>query len=332
MANKPGHRRFGTIRALPSGRWQVRYPGPDGRLRSAPQTYEAKKDAERYLTMVEAAMIRDEWVDPRRAKIELGVYAARWIEQRAGLRPRTLQLYRWTLGKHIEPFLGGVQLGRLSTPMIREWRARVLREGVSPGMAAKAYRLLRAVLWTAVKEDELLTRNPCRIPGADRETPAERPHLTLRQVVHLSDAVPPRYRAMILTASLASLRFGEITALSRDDVDLSNGTIRIRDQYVEVKGQGLVRSPPKSRAGIRLVAIPAALVTCCGRTLTPTEIRPDSCSPRRPVGRFGAGASTGSLAGCSWWSRSVWLGCTSTTYATLATCSRLAARRRPATS
>lgn len=34
MANKGGHRRFGSIRKLPSGRYQIRYPGPDGRLRA----------------------------------------------------------------------------------------------------------------------------------------------------------------------------------------------------------------------------------------------------------------------------------------------------------
>ena len=33
-ANREGHRRFGNVRALPSGRFQIRYPGPDGRLRS----------------------------------------------------------------------------------------------------------------------------------------------------------------------------------------------------------------------------------------------------------------------------------------------------------
>ena len=32
MANSKGRRRrFGTVRRLPSGRWQARYPGPDGR-------------------------------------------------------------------------------------------------------------------------------------------------------------------------------------------------------------------------------------------------------------------------------------------------------------
>jgi hypothetical protein len=44
MPNKDGHRRFGSIRRLPSGRYQARYPGPDGRLRSHPQTFERKGD------------------------------------------------------------------------------------------------------------------------------------------------------------------------------------------------------------------------------------------------------------------------------------------------
>ena len=33
MANKDGHRRFGNVRERASGRWQARYPGPDGLLR-----------------------------------------------------------------------------------------------------------------------------------------------------------------------------------------------------------------------------------------------------------------------------------------------------------
>ena len=42
MANKEGHRRFGSVRRLPSGRYQIRYPGPDGRMRTGPETYERK--------------------------------------------------------------------------------------------------------------------------------------------------------------------------------------------------------------------------------------------------------------------------------------------------
>jgi hypothetical protein len=38
MANREGHRRFGSVRKLPSGRYQIRYPGPDGRIRTGPET------------------------------------------------------------------------------------------------------------------------------------------------------------------------------------------------------------------------------------------------------------------------------------------------------
>ncbi|MEU3114446.1 tyrosine-type recombinase/integrase [Micromonospora chalcea] len=260
MANKEGHRRFGNVRKLPSGRYQARYPGPDGRMRNAPETFARKSDADRYLTLVEAQIARREWIDPERAKVQLGDYARRWIDQRPNLRPRTIHLYGWLLDKHVVPYLGGVELGRLDTPMVRDWRAKLLGNGVSESMAAKAYRLLRAVLMTAVKEDEILSRNPCRIPGADQEKPAERPVLTLAQVFRLSEVVPPRYRALVLVTTFGCLRWGEVAALQRQDIDTVAGTIRVRQAYTEQRGVGLVLGPPKSRAGRRTVSLPPAVV------------------------------------------------------------------------
>jgi hypothetical protein len=76
MANKPRHRRFGNIRKRASGRYQIRYPGPDGRMRAGPETYERKSDAERALSLIEAQMISGEWADSDRSKIKLQDYAA----------------------------------------------------------------------------------------------------------------------------------------------------------------------------------------------------------------------------------------------------------------
>jgi integrase len=192
MANKEGHRRFGNVRKLPSGRYQIRYPGPDGRTRTGPETYERKSDADKALVIVEAQMTSGTWTDPERGKVKLGDYAATWIAQRAGLRPRTVDLYRWLLKKHIEPYIGGVPVGKMSTRLVREWRATLLTNGVSVSMAAKAYRLLRAVMTTAVEDDNMLPRNPCRIKGAGDEHAEERPVLTVRQVFDLADIVGRR--------------------------------------------------------------------------------------------------------------------------------------------
>ncbi|OUC84317.1 tyrosine-type recombinase/integrase [Streptosporangium minutum] len=313
---KGNHRRFGNIRQLPPGRFQASYLGPDGRRRMAPETYERKGDAERALTLIEARMISGEWTDPDRGKIKLQDYAETWISQRPGLRPRTLDLYRWLLKKHVTPYLGNAAVGKLSTAMIRQWRADLLGNGVSVSVAAKAYRLLRAVLMTAAEEDHILSHNPCRIRGAGDEHAQERPVLTVAQVFELADLVgrrpvgnvrklkdnayrlrfqrhgemrthpevfttradaeralwkmgtdgradrthDRRFRALVLLATFASLRWGEVSALRRSDIDLGAGTVRIRVAFVERSTGGLVLGPPKSKAGRRTVGIPQAIV------------------------------------------------------------------------
>jgi integrase len=99
-------------------------------------------------------------------------------------------------------------------------------------MAAKAYRLLRAVLMTAVKEDELIRINPCRVPGADQEKAAQRPVLTVSQVFALAERVPERCRALILVTTFGCLRWGEVAVLQRQDIDTKAGTVRVRQQSI----------------------------------------------------------------------------------------------------
>jgi len=248
-------RYFGTIRQRPSGRWQVRYRGPDGLMRSAPETFARKSEAEQYLRLLEARIHRGEWTDPRLAKVTLAAYASEWIAQRPGLRPRTIELYDSLLKNYLTPGLGAVPIGKIDTPLIREWRAGLLAKGASQLQVAKAYRLLRAVLTTAADEDRLIPSNPCRIKGAGLEKSGERPVLTIDQVFALAEMVPERWRAFILLKTFASLRWGEITALTRADVSKAASTVTIRRQYVELRSRGMEHGPTKSRAGERTIAL-----------------------------------------------------------------------------
>jgi integrase len=255
-----GARDFGNVRRLPSGRWQARYVGPDGQRRSAPHTFDSKTAAARWLRLTETEVTRGEWTDPEAARVTLQDYAERWIRERPGLRPRTVELYRWLLGKHITPNLGGVELGRLTTALIRRWRVDLLDAGVSDSIAAKCYRLLRAVLNTATTEDRIIKANPCRVRGADKENPAERPTLAVAQVFALADAMPhPRYRVLVLVTAFCSLRWGEVSALRRCDVAEDGSWVRVSVAHVEVPGRGIVVGPPKSRAGLRTVVVPKAI-------------------------------------------------------------------------
>jgi len=155
---------------------------------------------------------------------------------------------------------GKIPLDKLDTALIREWRAGLLEAGVTQGVAAKAYRLLRAILNTAVNEDDLLSTNPCRIKGAGLEKTEERPFLTIDQVMRLAAKVPDRWRAFILLMTFASVRWGEITALTRDDIDLVSCEVRIRRQFLERSTGVIAAGPPKSRAGSRTVTFPALIL------------------------------------------------------------------------
>ena len=69
-----------------------------------------------------------------------------------------------------------------------------------------------------------------------------------------------RYRALVLLAAFARLRWGEATALRRCDLDLEAGTVRIRAAFAERSTGEIILGPPKSKAGRRIVGIPRAII------------------------------------------------------------------------
>jgi integrase len=69
-----------------------------------------------------------------------------------------------------------------------------------------------------------------------------------------------RFRALVLLATFASLRWGEVTGLRRSDVDLVARTVRVREQLIELDDGQMVLAPPKSRAGKRVVSFPGVIV------------------------------------------------------------------------
>lgn len=255
-----GKRRFGRVRRLPSGRFQARYLGPDGKDRPAPDTFATKTEAEVWLTRKEIEIRDGEWIDPDLGKVAFEVYATGWIRDRM-LKPRTEELYRGLLAKHLLPFFGNRPVGEIREPEVRRWHKERLIAGpksspaFGPVTVAKAYRLLHSVMATAA-DDGLIRRNPCRIKGAGQEDSAERPVVPVAGLVELLNTIPVRYRALLLLATFASLRFGELAALRRCDIDLERCTVRVTRSLVQMNDGKLFDAEPKSRAGRRLVAFP----------------------------------------------------------------------------
>ena len=256
---KGRRRRWGAVRQLPSGRYQARYPGPDGRLRNGDRTFDSVTDAERWLTLKEADIVRHGWVDPDAGKVLFQPYAETWLSDRV-IKPRTEELYDGLLRNHLFPSFGAKSLNEIREADVRQWRKARLDAGTGAVTVAKAYRLLRAIFNTAVNEDEILRKNPCRIKGAGKEESAERPVVSLPTVLKIADAVPARFRALVLLATFANLRWGELAGLRRKDLDLDSATVRVTASLAELNTGGLVDDTPKSAAGRRTVAFPPELV------------------------------------------------------------------------
>jgi integrase len=246
MPASSGRRRFGRVRKLPSGRWQARYPGPDGRDRAAPSTFATKTDAARFLAAVEVDMGRGVWLDPLRSGVTLREYSQAWLAERTvrgrRLAVRTRETYQHSLDRWVLPALGSLPLDRITPAAVRRWHAET-SAATGPTATRQAYALLHAVLATAVADDAL-PRNPCRITGAGQARSDERPLLDLDQVQHLSANMPENLRGFVDLAFWAHLRLGELLALRIGDIDMDDGTVTVQRQVVETDA-GPVESPPK---------------------------------------------------------------------------------------
>jgi hypothetical protein len=81
MPNAKGRRRrFGAVRRLPSGRYQARYPGPDGVVRPADDTFETKSQAEVWLARKEAEILEGDWIAPDAGR-DLALRVRRYLDR-----------------------------------------------------------------------------------------------------------------------------------------------------------------------------------------------------------------------------------------------------------
>jgi integrase len=249
----PACRHFGSVRKLPSGRYQASYWHQAVR-HVALQTFASKSEAQAALAAMEADILRGVWIDPSGGRITLAKWADAWLAGRTDLRPVTRAKYRHMLDRHVLPILGDQELAKLRPSAVRSWymgmRARYKTT------ADDAYRMLRAILTTAVT-DGLIPKNPCQVKGAGQARSAERPIASIAEVNAAAEATPEHHRLAVLLPAWCQLRRGEVLGLQRRDIDLLRGTIRIDRPVVRPMSGDVIVGPPKTSAGQRTVAVPS---------------------------------------------------------------------------
>lgn len=192
--------------------------------------------ADRWLAEEQWLIDRGEWTPPaeRRAieqqqAITLGEYACEWIEHRTTAAGRPLadstvnEYHRYLAGRLAS--LTPLPLNQISRERVEQWWED---NKDAPAMRRDCYALMKSVM-SAAEDAEIIERNPCRVPNASRRAP-NRPEADQRAVVlamtpekvqQLSQAIDPRWSALIVLLAYSGLRIGEALALNRSDLTCS---------------------------------------------------------------------------------------------------------------
>lgn len=95
---------MGAVRKRPSGTWEARWYGPDGRQHSA--NFKSKGDATRHTRVMEGEKERGTYLDHRLGKTPFKDVAEAWYETTAQLKSKTRAGYRSILDYHLIPKFG----------------------------------------------------------------------------------------------------------------------------------------------------------------------------------------------------------------------------------
>jgi integrase len=265
-----GRRKFGTVTKRPSGRFQAKYVGPDGKRYTARTddghalTFASENEADRWLAGVAVDIDRGVWQKPAAVTtvrtVTFGQYADSWMRTRE-LAPNTRHQYSTQLLPFLVKQFGDTPLADIDPTAVRTWFAELLPDRKS--YRSHVYSLFRTILKSAV-EDRLIDYNPCTIRGAGSAgrqktiSPA-----TLDDLAQIVGRMPDRLRLMVLLAAWCAVRYEEVAELRQKDFNLAKGTLRVERSVVIIGGERIV-GPPKSEAGVRTVAIPPHLVDMIG--------------------------------------------------------------------
>jgi integrase len=263
---------FGSVRKLPSGRYQASY-WHNATRHIGSDTFRSKADAHAWLSHVETDIRRGAWVNPAEGRQTLAYWAERWLATTVHLRATTKRGYEVALRTHVLPTFGQQPVSRIDQPAVRAWVAELARNGSAPGTIAGARKVLRLVLGTAVDANAIAT-NPCdrvRVPRGRRE---EMHFLSAEQVEAVADAIehPPvrraghgaspsgrhhfaDYAALIRLAAYSGLRAGEIAGLRVRRLHLLQGKVEVAETLTDVDGT-LVSNTSTKSGKVRTVPIP----------------------------------------------------------------------------
>jgi hypothetical protein len=108
-----GRRHFGSVRRLPSGRFQASYWN-EGIRQVGECTFPTKADAFAYLSAIETDLRRGGWIDPEAGRKLFADLVAEWLVSNPAKRSSTMQRDEAIIRNHLLPVLGSAAIGSVT--------------------------------------------------------------------------------------------------------------------------------------------------------------------------------------------------------------------------
>jgi integrase len=268
-------------------RWDVEWLLPDRAKRS--KTFTTLRAAKLFDGEVRSARQDGETVDPRGGKTQLHVVYTSWLASRPDLSLKVRRGYEDNWRLRIEPKFGNWPIGRIERENVQQWVNQMTAAGLGPRTVRWTHSVLRMTLDHAIADNKLRGKNPAasvRFPPMRQTSHVYLTAVEMAKLAELCDTAPgedsraAKQGDVVLILAYTGLRFGELTGLNVEDIDLPARRIRVRRSITQLSGR-LLEGPPKSRAGRRSIRIPERLIPILQRRIDGrTAGRPAITSPK----------------------------------------------------
>jgi len=223
----------------------------------------AKKEAEAWLTKIEADILRGQFIDPHRNKISLDDFRHDVGIVKLKQRATTRKILQDTYDLYIAPDpIAQKSIGSISPQDIANLIKNLkLQNGQKPSrsLIVKVVEVFR-VLFNKAVEMEYVLKNPATtqivkdwIPKQERKKPHYLSAFEVNAIFTDLQVHSPLYAVIIPLVAYTGLRSGEARALEWNDIDFENNTVTITKQFVDAIND---YGPPKNEQSIRTIRIP----------------------------------------------------------------------------
>ncbi|MBQ8949861.1 MAG: site-specific integrase [Eubacterium sp.] len=185
---------------------------------------------------------------------------------------RRLKRNSWLTKEHmvrtkLMPYFKDIKIMDITPKMVMKWQNQMIEgddeneDGYEKTYIQAMHNQLSAIFNHAMKYYGLKV-NPARIAGNVKiGAPKEMLFWTLEEYTEFSEAImdkPQSYYAFELLY-WTGIRLGELLALTMNDFDLENRTLRINKSYQRLEGKDVV-TEPKTPRSVRTIKLPKFLV------------------------------------------------------------------------